>query len=150
MWKQINNYYSISINGDIRNDKTLKILKPFITNKGYLRIKLAPDNKNHSIHRLVACNFIPNPDNKPQVNHKNGIKTDNRVENLEWVTNIENTIHSYLNTSFHKKILTLEEYNNILKLSNEGLKPKEIAKLTGLNRNTIVAVRQGYNTKRFK
>ena len=76
-----------------------RLLKHSIAGKGYYRVRLKINGKTIpcSIHRLVALAFIPNPDNKPQVNHINGDKTDNSVENLEWMTNSENQLHSYQN-----------------------------------------------------
>ena len=103
-WKKIIGYsnYEVSNTGLVRNFKTQCIRKTRIDHKGYEILTLYKyDNgkryMSERIHRLVAEAFIPNLDNKPQVNHINGIKNDNRLENLEWSTNSENMKHAYVN-----------------------------------------------------
>lgn len=94
IWKNISNSnYSVSTVGRVRNDKTGKILKPWLTSYGYPAVSLWTNGSMHKypVHRLVAETFIPNPDNKPCIDHINTIPTDNRVENLHWVTHKENS-----------------------------------------------------------
>lgn len=96
VWKQINNLpYEISSLGKIRNLKG-KVLKTYIQNSGYEQIKLNYQRLHihKSIHRLVAEAFIANPLNKLYVNHIDGNKLNNTVNNLEWCTNSENILHA--------------------------------------------------------
>ena len=94
IWKTIEDYpnYMVSNMGRIKRlstgyyRRTEKILIPQLQNNGYLHIKLSQNGKPKCflLHRLVAQTFLPNPDNLPQVNHKDEDKTNNRVDNLEW------------------------------------------------------------------
>lgn len=97
LWKKIENHsYSVSRTGKIRNDRTGKILKPNVT-CGYEQVRLYENYKisYQLVHRLVAEAFIENPHAKPEVNHKDGDKRNNNVDNLEWATRSENQKHRY-------------------------------------------------------
>jgi hypothetical protein len=101
IWKDVVGYesiYEISNFGNVKSFKygKEKIRKLRNDKDGYLLINLCKDKKvkTFKIHRLVAQAFIPNPDNKPQINHIDGNKSNNKVDNLEWVTNKENSKHA--------------------------------------------------------
>lgn len=109
VWKRLfydnedyGNYYLISNFGRVKNAKTGYIRKNTLDKqRGYYQMYISFGKRNFGktikIHRAVAQNFISNPYNLPQVNHKDGNKLNNFVDNLEWCTNQENVIHAYKN-----------------------------------------------------
>ena len=97
MWKtlSLNPNYRISDDGRLYNIKTHRELQGYLDKDGYRCFTTRLDGRNvtYKAHRLVAMEYIPNPNNYPQVNHKNLNKSDNRVDNLEWVTHQQNIEH---------------------------------------------------------
>tara|TARA_R110002153_G_C12950086_1_gene458530 strand:+ start:54 stop:524 length:471 start_codon:yes stop_codon:yes gene_type:complete len=115
--------YLIYTDGRVYNRKFNRFLKLRDT-RGYKRVVLYNDNKSRSlqVHRLVAIHYISNPHNKPQVDHINRVKDDNRVENLRWVSPLENcqnkgkTIQNttgYKNITYHKRDKRWQYFKNI-------------------------------------
>ena len=90
--------YEITKDGQIINKNTHHILKPQPNAKGYLRVSIS--KKLVFVHRLVAEKYVPNPNNLPQVNHKDGNKLNNNADNLEWVSNLGNRQHA-VKTGLH-------------------------------------------------
>lgn len=164
IWKDIQGYqglYQISNLGNIKSFprkysiKNERILKPAKTSKGYYFVYLYKNGKAkmYLLHRLIAESFIPNYNNKPCINHINGIKTDNRIENLEWATYSENTKHSYkiglekksekqkencrkLGKSLGKSILQYDLDGNFIK---EWISSAEAGRKLKINQSNIIA-----------
>lgn len=114
IWKEINDFsYEISSYGRVRHKVTKRIRKLEVHDAKYLRVKL--HKKNLKVHRLVGLYFISNPENKPEINHKDGNKHNNHVDNLEWVTPEENVRHA-LERGLIQRSLTEQE---ILKIYEE-------------------------------
>lgn len=145
-WKDIegtDGQYSVSSNGRVRSNERTVIRttgKPYFVKErilkqgyddGYHKVFILCNGKYKTlkVHRLVANAFIINYDNKPQVNHINGIRNDNNYTNLEWVTNQENQLHAY---KFLTRKLVNGENNGSSKLKlNEVLEIRKIAKERG-------------------
>ena len=110
--KQIDGFnYSISCDGEVKNIKSGKVIKGILNNDGYRQVNLYTSPfkyKTKRVHRLIAEAFIPNPENKGTVNHINGIRNDNRLDNLEWATIGEQIQHSY--TSLNRKAAFLGKF----------------------------------------
>ena len=110
------NNYLIYPDGKVYSKKTKRYLKPGTDTGGYKYVNLCKDGKPKSylVHRLVALHYIPNPENKPEVDHRYRDKSDNRVQNLRWATRSENNQNTGIrkdNTSGIKNISYDNKYN---------------------------------------
>lgn len=148
-WRDIPNFpeYKVNTFGQIKSFKRYpegKLISPYTDKDGYLCASLRQNgtSKAIKIHRAVAMAFIPNPNNLPQVNHKNCHKKDNEVCNLEWVSNTENQRHAWMNDRKTIK-LKVEDVKLIKKLLKEGRSNTEIANNFGVDQTLISSIKTG-------
>ena len=147
------NFYSVSSDGMVysKRGRSPGVMIHIRKKKGYLAVRLSVGKKHKSrlVHRLVAQAFIPNPLEKPQVNHKDGIKNNNSVTNLEWVTNSENAAHAVscglikIGEQHPRAKLTKKKIEEILLLDRQGHSANQIAQSFGISKYTVRAILGG-------
>ena len=150
-WKNISKDYLISDRGEVYSLFRHRKLFPSPT-KGYLHVnlKICGVTKRCSVHRLVAQAFIPNPMNYPEINHMDGDKLNNRVENLEWCTSEMNNAHAmaaglnlYGEKVLHSKMTGYGVFQARLMYATTSIGFKRLAKLYGVDRNVIREIING-------
>lgn len=173
VWKDVvgfEKYYSVSDSGYVYSKRKKTIMKSGGSSTGYPKIDLYDDDGNRypvQIHRLVAEHFIPNPHDKPQVNHIDGSRDNNKVTNLEWVTSSENMIHArdigrlvisaerrakvsefFKGENHPRSKLSEEDVRNIWKLKKQGIyTQRKIAEFFKVSESTISMILRKQNWK---
>lgn len=158
-WRPIKGYegiYEVSNMGKIKSlnppkSKTPIIRKPFHYGGGYQQMAICKNKVRNQIlvHRVVAQTFVPNPHNKPEVNHINGNKSDNRAENLEWCTSSENQIHAYKELGVNPVNRKLQK-KHVFLILRSSLGYKKLGKLLKVDPVVIYNVRKGKSYKDYR
>lgn len=139
IWKDFQGSYQVSNFGNIWANRTNKLISPFTDKDGYLRFRATSNGKRKHwfVHRAVAVAFLPNPDFKPCVNHDDGNKQNNRLDNLSWVTHSENMKHAF-ETGLMKP--AFGERNG-----NSKLKDKEVSLIREIYKKQVEKLAAQYN-----
>jgi len=150
--KEIPNFngnYLIDQNGNIFSKFYNKPIKQHELRKGYFRVTLYKEMKPYKllVHRLVAETYIPNIDNKPNVNHKDGNKKNNSINNLEWVTQSENAKHAYDNKLYKrgKNIRIKQTVKDEVKKLSVNHSGNKISQILGISRSSVKRVLEKSN-----
>lgn len=154
MWIKTLDNYEVSDDGRIRNASTKREIKQFVGKDGYVRTQIA--GKTRLVHRVIANAYLPEDSERPFVNHRDGNKQNNRVDNLEWVTRAENVQHAYDNNLYPSRSginnsrckLTEDQVAFIRDHYIPGDKTygaKSLSKKFGVAHQTVCAVASGQN-----
>jgi hypothetical protein len=149
-WRTVPEYTDYEVNefGDLRWKKNGKLKVKIITPAGYVKYRVTKARRYRLAHRMVASAFIPNPENKPQVNHLDGDKWNNHVSNLEWCTNEENWAHALATGLWtetlgqRQRILSEDQVQEIRDLRGK-MRQKDIANLYGVSQTTVTNIQTG-------
>lgn len=162
VWKEVTledfKHYLVSNKGRVWNSRHNRELTPYPSHDGYPTVQLHNTIKNVRtvrVHRLVALAFIPNPESKETVNHKDAVKTNNHVNNLEWMTDEENRQHAYDNGLMHTGLIErykwIEEHLDEIELMLlEGQTYKTVSEYFGVNSQLIKRLKESHNFHKEK
>lgn len=156
-YNNIKTDYIVYHDGKVYSEVSERFLKPYLNSNGYLRYNLRVNGKKIRLyaHQLVAQTYISNPHNKPTVNHDNGEKLDNHIDNLSWMTYTEQNIHAVetkLNNvpSGNDSKFTIypdELIHKVCEYMSSGLDNKTISHMTGVSMNVLYRIRNGTRRK---
>ena len=158
IWKPLKSYdlYEFTMPFNVKRKDSNKILSQYIGSTGYYMITIKKDGKYkpQRVHRLIAKEFIPNPYNKPNVNHIDGNKLNNSIDNLEWCTTMENNRHAIklglnnnrgINNGMSK--LNPQKVREIRLLLRDGNSQYKIANIYNVSRSAIMNIHNGRDWK---